>query len=290
MTWRALVTDVAWPDITIEEEILGRAGIDVVLAPDTREPTLVELAQGCDAILTCFAQVTGAVLHAGPRIRVVARTGAGLDNIAVDTAAELGITVTRVPDYCIDEVAQHTVALALALRRRIPAYMHAIREGRWGIQPDIPIHRVRGSRAMVLGRGRIGSAVAEHFRSLGMVVVDQPDGADILSIHVPLTESTRNMVDAAYLERLAPGAVVVNTSRGAVIDVAAALAALDSGRLCGLGVDVLPTEPVPADSPLLSRPDVLVTPHVAFYSEESLVELRTRACASVVNSLKGNNR
>lgn len=284
---RVLITDIAWPDAHIEKSILADAGIEGILAPDGSEATLTALAKDADGIITCFAPVTRTVITAGSRLRVIARTGVGLDNIDVATAAELGITVTRVPDYCVDEVSQHATALAMMLLRRIPQYAASVRHGHWGVRPDLPIRRIAGARAMVLGRGLMGNAVGAKLQALGMELVDKPDGADLLTIHVPLKAETHHLVDDDYLRRLAPGGVVVNTSRGGVLDHAAALAAIDDGRLSGLGVDVLPHEPPPLGDPLLHRDNVIVTPHVAFYSEESLLELRTRAARSVVNILRG---
>lgn len=290
MSRRVLVTDIAWPDTSVEESVLAPAGIECTLAPDGDETTLVDLAGDVDGILTCFASVTRPVIAASPKLAVIARTGVGLDNIDVGAATERGITVTRVPDYCVDEVSEHTVALALMLLRRIPVYADSARGGVWGVQPDVPIHRISGRRAMVLGRGRIGTAVAEKLRGLGVSVVDSPDGADLLSVHVPLTEATRNLIDADYLGRLAPGAVLVNTSRGSVVDSAAVLAAVESGHLAGVGLDVLPVEPAAVDDPLVRHPNVVITPHVAFYSQESLRDLRTRAARSVVEVLEGRSR
>lgn len=287
MSRRVLVTDVAWPDTLVEEAILAEAGFELVVSPDDSESTLCRLAADVHGVITCFASVTRRVIEAAPHLRVIARTGVGLDNIDVTAAAERDIAVTRVPDYCVDEVSEHAVALALMLMRGIPQYAETVRRGEWGVRPELPLHRIRGSRAMVLGRGLIGDAVAQKLAGLGLEVVETPDGADLLSIHVPLTEHTRHFVDAEYIGRLAPGAVIVNTARGAVVDLDAALTALDEKRVAGLGLDVFPREPLPGDSPLLDRSDVVVTPHVAFYSEESLTELRTRAAQSVVDVLKG---
>lgn len=288
MTQRVLITDVAWPDTSIEDAVLSAAGIESVLAPDGDESTLSRLAGDVDGILTCFAQVTRRVIEAGPHIRVISRTGVGLDNIDLDAASERGIPVTRVPDYCVDEVSEHALALALSLLRRVPQYTALARTGSWGVDAATPIHRIRGSRAFVLGRGQMGSATAHKLAALGMELLDGPDGADLLSIHVPLTDETRGMVDAAYLGRLAPHAVVVNTSRGGVVDHDALRAALESGQLSGAGLDVLVQEPPSPEDPLLDRDDVVVTGHVAFYSEESLIELRTRAAQCVVDALKGD--
>jgi D-3-phosphoglycerate dehydrogenase len=188
----------------------------------------------------------------------------------------------------VDEVATHTLALVLALWRRLPQYDAQLRAGRWGTDPEtLPMRRLAGARACVLGMGRIGSEVAARLRAFGVEVGTEVDGADILSLHVPLTPQTRHLVDAALLDRLAPGAIVVNTGRGGLVDHDALVAALGSGQLAGAGLDVFEPEPLPADHPLRSRTDVLLTPHVAFYSEQALVELRRRAAQSVVDHFTG---
>ncbi|MBN9619983.1 MAG: C-terminal binding protein, partial [Actinobacteria bacterium] len=237
-----------------------------------------------DAILTCFAQVTAAVIGASEQLGVVARTGVGLDNIDVAECERRGIAVTRVPDYCVDEVATHTLALVLSLWRRLPQYDAALRAGAWGTDPTgLPVRRLAGARACVLGMGRIGGEVASRLRACGVSIGSEVDGADILTLHVPLNPQTRHLVDAELLARLAPGAIVVNTGRGGLVDHDALLAALESRRLAGAGLDVFDPEPLPSDHPLRRRTDVVLTPHVAFYSEEALVELRRRAAQSVVD-------
>ncbi|MBO4208529.1 C-terminal binding protein [Micromonospora echinofusca] len=266
--------------------MLEPAGFEVRLATAGDEATLVAAAAEARAILTCFAPVTEPVIAAAPDLAVIARLGAGIDNIDVEAARRRGIAVTRVPDYCVDEVATHTVALALALWRRLPQYDAATRAGRWGVASDLPMRRLAGARAMVLGRGRIGSAVADRLGALGFEIANEPDGCHLLTVHVPLTDRTRNLVDGPLLHRLAPGAVLVNTSRGAVVDLPAAVRALDEGQLTGLGLDVFPREPLSLGDPLLARPDVLLTPHVAFYTEQSLAELRRRAATSVLDHVR----
>jgi D-3-phosphoglycerate dehydrogenase len=218
---------------------------------------------------------------------VIARLGVGLDNIDVAVARERGIPVTRVPDYCVDEVATHALAMALSLWRQLPGYDAATRSGEWGVRAALPVRRLAGSRVAVLGRGPIGRTVARHWQALDVKVTDDPAGVDIVSVHLPLTEATRGSIDGTVFDAVAPGAVLVNCGRGGLVDLDAALAALDDGRLSGMGLDVYPVEPLPAGHPLLSRSDVLLSPHVAFYSEGSLRELRERATQSVIDILTG---
>lgn len=286
MNERVLITDIAWPDDSIERSILESAGFDVVLADSSDEARLAELAADAVGILTCFAQVTRSVIDAASRLRVVGRTGVGLDNIDIERCAERGIEVTRVPDYCVDEVATHTVALALSLWRRLPAYGLRAQTGGWGSDPDgAPLRRLAGRRVAVLGRGRIGSVVARRWAGFDVEVVDAHHGADIVCLHLPLTDATKQLVDDAFLADLAPGAILVNTGRGGLIDDDALLRALDAGVLSGAALDVFRQEPLPGDSPLLGRSDLLLTPHMAFYSGEALEELRTRATTNILPAL-----
>jgi len=277
----AVVTDVAWGDVEVERRVL--TGVDVVLAGTHDEAELVAAVRQAHAIMTCFAPVTRKVIEAAPALRVVARIGVGLDNIDVAAAAERGIPVTRVPDYCVDEVATHAIAMALSLWRRLPGYDAATRNGGWGI--SLPAARLAGSRVAVLGRGRIGREVGRRWQAFGVIVTDDVHGADIVMVHLPLTGQTRGSVDDRVFDAVRPGAIVVNCGRGQLLDVPAALRALADGRLGGLGLDVYPVEPIPPGHPLLARDDVILTPHVAFYSEGSLIELRQRAAKSVLDEL-----
>ncbi|TDV56440.1 C-terminal binding protein [Actinophytocola oryzae] len=281
----AVVTDVAWGDVAVESALCAAAGIDVRLVGSHDERTLAAAVPDADAIMTCFAPVTRAVIEAAPNLRVVARLGVGLDNIDVAVATARGIPVTRVTDYCVDEVATHALAMALALWRRLPGYDAATRQGAWGILPALPVRRLAGSRVAVLGRGAIGREVGRRWQALGVTVTDSVAGADVVMVHLPLDPTTANSVDDRVFDAVRPGALVVNCGRGGLLDLDAALTALDDGRLAGLGLDVYPTEPIPPGHPLLARDDVILSPHVAFYSEGSLLELRERATRSVIDEL-----
>lgn len=282
----AVITDIVWGDIDVERSVFAEAGLTVTLAGSHDEHILAAAVAEASAILTCFAPVTRRVIEAAPRLQVISRLGVGLDNIDVVTAAERGIAVVRVTDYCVDEVATHAVALGLAAWRRIPAYDAVTRAGGWGIRPELPLRRLAGSRVAVLGRGPIGREVGRRWAAMGAEVVDDPAGAHLVSVHLPLNDLTRGTVGDQVFDATARGATVVNCGRGPLLDLDAALRALDDGRLGTLALDVYPTEPLPPGDRLLHRRDVILTPHIAFYSEGSLVELRERAARNAVDALQ----
>lgn len=307
---RVLVTDYVWPDLEPERAILGPLGIELVEAPDGSEETLAALARDADGILTCFAQVTPGVLGAAPRMKVVARYGVGVDNIAVDAATELGVAVTYVPDYCVDEVSDHVMAMLLAFNRRVIMFDAATRRDGWGsVDLDLPMTRLRGLAIGVVGFGRIGRATARKARAFGLRVlaadpfVDAEAVAaeggrlvdldtllaesDFVTLHSPLGDETRGMIGAAQLGRMKRSAFLINCARGPLIDEAALVEALSGGSIAGAGLDVLESNHPPADHPLFGMDGVIVTPHVAFYSPESTRELQRRAAESIADVLAG---
>ncbi len=306
---KVLITDYVWPNVEIERGILATIGADAVVAPDGSEATLAGLAGGCDAIMTCFAQVTPTVLRAADRCVHVARYGIGVDNIAVETASELGMVVTNVPAFCVDEVAEHTLGLLLACARKIPSYNQATHSGRWDNLMGRPLFRVRGSTLGIVGFGKIGRALARKASGLemrilaydpllkpgdqntpGVEVVDFESllrQSDFISLHLPLTPETRGLMGEANLRKMKPTAYLLNCSRGPIVDTTALELALREGWIAGAGLDVMPQEPPAADDPLLAREKLLLTPHASFYSEQSLVELQTRAAEEVARVLSG---
>ena len=309
MTERIVViTDHTWPTIDIEQAVLERVGARVREPRSHDEPELIELVRDAEAILTCFAPVSARVIESAPRLRVVGRFGIGVGNIDVDAATRRGIPVTNVPVYCLDEVAEHVIALTLSLRRRTLAFDRAVREGNWSLHTGMPIHRLSGQTLGILGYGRIGAAVAARARALGIqVIAHDPtmrtgnlvDGvqavdlaglatrSDVLTLHAPLTAATRRIIDAAFLAQMKPSAVLINAARGPLVDQDALAAALHAGAIAGAGLDVFDPERLPPDHPLLSAPNLVLTPHVAFYSEESVDELRRQAAEAVAAILDG---
>ena len=307
---RVLVTDYVWPDLEPERAIFDPLGIELVEAPDGAEDTLAELARDADGILTCFAQVTPGVLGAAPRMKVVARYGVGVDNIAVEAATELGIAVTYVPDYCVDEVSDHVMAMLLAFNRRVVLFDSATKRDGWGsLELNLPMTRLRGLAIGVVGFGRIGRATARKARAFGLrVLAADPfveaeavaaEGgslvdlgtllaeSDFVTLHSPLSAETRGMIGTAELARMKGSAFLINCARGPLVDEQALVEALRGGSIAGAGLDVLESNHPPADHPLFGMDGVIVSPHVAFYSPESTRELQRRATESVAAVLAG---
>ena len=300
MTWKVLITDHVWPSTDPERTVLEAGGAEVVVSPDGNEETLAGLARDADAIMTCFAQVTGNVVRAAERCQVIGRFGVGVDNIAVATATELGIAVTYVPDYCVDEVSDHVMALLHAWNRKIVLFDRSVKERGWGSQPlTMRMMRLRGKTIGIVGFGRIGQAVASKARAFGMnilaadpfvdsatvesfggslVELDQLLGeSDFVSLHTPLSDDTRNMIGRDELAAMKREAFLINAARGPLIDEGALYAALANGVIAGAGLDVMVDNVPSREHPLLALENVIITPHVAFFSQESTLELEQRA-------------
>ena len=309
--WRILVTDVAWPSVEAEVEVLARIGGELVLAESGSEEELLRLVPAVDAILTCWARVPASVVRAGSKLQVISRYGIGVDNIAVEEATGRGIIVTNVPAYCLDEVSDHAMALILACARKICHFDRRVHAGDWDIAGGKPLFRVRGQTLGIIGFGKIGQTLAPKARAFSMqVLVYDPfvDGetvrahqcekreldallaeADFVSIHAPLTESTRGLIDKVRLRQMKSTAYIINAARGAIIDQDALVVALEQGWITGAALDVFVPECLPADHPLLKLPNVIATPHVAFYSEESLRDLQIQAAENVAALLSGRH-
>jgi len=307
--WHILVTDIAWPSVEVEAGVLDPIGGEPVLAESGSEEELLALVPEADAILTCWAQVPATVIRAGSKLQVISRYGIGLDNIDVEEATRQGTLVTNVPAYCLDEVSDHAMALLLACGRKVCHYNSRVHAGDWEIASGKPLFRLRGQTLGIVGFGKIGQTLAPKARAFGMrVLVYDPyvdaetvqeqhcekmgldrllGEADFVSIHAPLTESTRGLIDKAQLRRMKPTAFVINAARGAIIDQDALVEALEGGWIAGAALDVFTPERLPPEHRLLKLPNVLATPHVAFYSEESLRDLQTQAAENVAAVLSG---
>jgi D-3-phosphoglycerate dehydrogenase len=304
---KVLITDITWSDTDIESSVLERAGAEAVLAPEPTEERLAELAQDADAILTCFARVPEAVIAAAPRLQVIGRYGVGTDNIAVDAASRREVIVSNVPEYCTDEVSEHVLAFLLSLARGIHLYDRAVRNGDWRLETGLPVRRVAGQTLGVIGFGAIGRALSARASTLGLRVLvfdahpdraraagfepvgldELADRADFVSLHVPLTESTRKLVNDAFLDRMKPTAYLINCARGGVVDTDALARALDGGLIAGAALDVFDPEPLPGGHRLLASPRLLATPHTAFHSAESIATLARLAAENVAAVLTG---
>jgi D-3-phosphoglycerate dehydrogenase len=304
--FKVLLTDYAWPDLDIERSVLAACGAELVVAPERDAETLVRLAADADAIMTTWVRVPASVLEAAPRCRIVARLGIGLDNIDVEYATRLGMVVTNVPDYCLHEVAEHALALILALGRKVAFYHHETKLGRYELQSGPPLRRIAGQTLGIVGLGNIGRSLAQKALGLGLRVIATSRRqfspmpgvewrtldallaeSDYVSLHAPSTPETRGMIGREQLARMKPTAYLINTSRGALVDEAALAEALSAGRLAGAALDVQQQEPPDLSRPPLNDPRVIVTPHAAFASVESLAELRRTAAQQVVDRLQG---
>lgn len=304
-----VVLDHAWPDLDRETAILAAAGLDLVDASTLGPDELAALMPTVSAIMTCWAPVSAALLTAATQCRTVARFGVGLDNIDVAQASQLGMSVTNVPDYCVDEVSDHALALTLALTRNIVALSADVKAGGWDNLAGGPMRRLDELSFGVVGLGRIGTRVIDKARAFGFQLRAHSHRApehlapdvefspsldhllshcDVVSLHLPLTDTTQHLIDGPALALMPPGAFVVNTSRGGLIDHDALLAAVRSGQLGGAGLDVLPTEPADADDPLRRTPGIILTPHASFSSLTAQHELRDRASRHVVDALAGS--
>lgn len=259
-----------------------------------------------DAIIVQWAPVTAAVLDAAPGCRFVSRLGIGYEMIDVAAATRRGVAVANTPDYCVDEVVAHSLAMVLWLVRGLGRFDAALRRGEWGAAGTCPdAARPADTVVGVIGLGRIGERVAAQASALGFRVMAHdpyvaPRGdvksaslgellhsSHVVTLHAPLTAETRHLIRAETIELMRPGALLVNTCRGGLIDEAAIASALRTGRLAGAALDVFETEPLPQGSPLRSLPNVLLSPHAAWYSPASLAELPVRAAGQVVNFIAG---
>lgn len=300
---RVVITDCDQGDVDIERGVIEAAGHDLRWEDCHDVEDVIRVGDGASALLVQYLPITAAVMDALPGVRVLGRYGVSLDNFDLPAAAARGIRVVNVPDYCVDEVADHTLGLVLALSRGILPLDRAVHGGRWDFRVARGLRRSRDLRLGLVGIGRIGRAVAQRALAIGFdVVASDPEAtgidgvrmvgfeellgsSDIVSLHARLDPSTRHLMDARAMARMRSGAFLVNTSRGGLVDQGALVAALRSGHLGGAALDVLEREPVDPDDPLLSMPNVVLTPHAAFYSAESLVEMKRRVAEGIVAAL-----
>jgi len=306
-----VVSDHQYPDLQIEGLVFAQLDRPVrLLSPQCRSAAELALAAAdADALLNQYCPVDAEAIAALRRCRVISRYGVGTDTVDLPAATAYGIAVTNVPDYCVDEVSDHALTLLLAAARRLVWLDRVVHRGVWDYRPARPLGRLRGRVLGLIGFGRVARALAAKVQPLGLRVLAHDPlvpteavrlggaepvsleqlarEADFISVHEPLTPATRGLVDARLLALMKPTTVLINTARGPVVDARALAEALQQGRLGGAALDVLEPEPPPPDHPLRALPQVILTPHVAWYSEESEQELRRRAAENVVLVLRG---
>jgi D-3-phosphoglycerate dehydrogenase len=300
---KVLLTDQAFPDTDLESEILAESGHDLIVASSPED--VRKLAPEADAILNALAPIGADLIAMMTKARIIARYGIGVDNIDVEAAASSGIVVTNVPDYCVEEVASHAVAMALMLLRNLQRADESARAGQWGVGSVRPLHRISTLTVGLLGFGRIGRLVATSMASFGSNIlvydpyaaqipgpfqrVDQDElftRSNILFLHAPLTPETRGIVNEAMLSKLPSEAIVINAARGPLVVLDDLVAALRSGHLKGAALDTFPVEPL--DPNLIADvPNLLLSPHTAFYSEEAIKESQLKATRQIVQVLAG---
>jgi D-3-phosphoglycerate dehydrogenase len=304
------VTDYTFTDLAMEQGALADSGIELVGHHCKTEVELISAVANADAVITQFARVNANVINAMSKARAIVRYGIGVDNVDLDAARARGIPVSNIPDYCIDEVADHTLAFILGLTRQVVTHTADIRAGNWRLVASVPAMRVlREQTVGVVGFGRIGREVVARllaFKCRVLVldpVVPAADIAtmgakaatldeifstsDILTLHCPSTADTRKIVGGANLAKMKPGAMLVNLARGDLVDTPALVAALQRGQLSAAALDVFDPEPLPADHVLRSLPNVIVAPHIASASPTAVRKLREGAASRALAAVRG---
>ncbi len=303
------ITDCDHDDVDIERGVAAERGFRLSVGQCATEEDVIAAAGDAEALVVQYAPITDHVLATLPRLKAVGRYGVGVDNVDVDAATSHGVAVCNVPDYGTEDVSDHAIALALSLGRALPQLDRNLRRGRTDLGPVRPIHRFSTRVFGLVGLGRIGRATGRKARALGFAVIGtDPEwstgstteegiavvgfeeligSSDVISLHVPLIEATRHLIDDDVLGRVRPGVILVNTGRGGVADTDAVTRALQDGRLAGAGLDVLEVEPLDLDHPIAHLENVIVTPHAAWYSEESYAELKHRVLENICDVLAG---
>lgn len=303
------ITDSPFPSLDPAKKALARLDPEYRMAKSPNADDILAAARDADAILVTYAKLPGELLRQLKNCKAIGRFGLGVDNIDLPAAKELGIAVNYVPDYCLREVSDHAMALLLALARKVPLANKLVQSGRWEVPPIVPLRRLEGQTLGLVGFGNIPRALAPKAKAFGLKVLthdpfvkaealaaagvegvsfdDLLARSDFVSVHAPLLPPTRGLMNAAAFAKMRKGAYLINTARGPLIDEPALIAALDSGRLGGAALDVVTTEPLAKDSPLLGRDNVILTPHTAFYSVEALEELQTKCASDVARVLSG---
>lgn len=305
---KVVLTDYVWESLDVEKKIL--AGLADLVPMQTKKPEEFLLqAADCDALLNTYAgPITADAMAQMPKCKIIARYGIGVDTIDLEAATRAGIIVTNNPTYCIEEVAEHTMALLLDSARKITFYDRLVRAGTWAVPPGKPLYRLVGRTLGLVGFGNIARQVAVRAASFGMRVlyadpfvkegqfpepgrkVELPEllkESDFVSVHPPLTPQTRGMINDDAFARMKPGAILINCSRGPVVDTAALVRALDVKKIAGCALDTTDPEPLPDPHPLRGRENVIINPHVAWYSETAMVGLQAGAPAEVRRVLTG---
>ncbi len=309
--YRVVVTDDRFGSYREENEVLKQLNTEVEVYNCSTEDEVSEVVKDADAVLVNLAPMGRKVIESMKKCRVISRYGVGYDNVDVEAATSKGIWVARVPDYSFEDVSDHALALLLGCVRKVPYKDRRIREGAWNLRKEQPVHRIKGRILGLVGYGGIARTLHRKVSGLGLgkVLVYDPfvneetitaaggkkvdfevllKKSDYISIHVPLTEQTRKMFGRDEFELMKRDAIIINTSRGPIIDEGALIDALERGKINSAGLDVFEKEPLPPGHPFTKMDNVIISDHTGYYSEESIVELKTKVARNVLEVLKGN--
>ncbi len=304
-----VVTDSPFPSLDPAKKALEEANAEVVQAPSSSEEDIIKAAENADAILVTYAKLNENILRSLKNCRAIGRFGIGVDNIDLKVAGELGISVNYVPDYCLDEVSDQAMAMIISMARKIPQSNKLVQSGRWEMPAVVPMYRLRGKTVGLIGFGNIPRLMTPKAQAFGFnVIASDPyapkelfekygvesvsmdelyERSDFISVHAPLLPETKGLVNKDAFKKMKDTAIIVNTARGPLINEKDLIEALDMNEIGGAGLDVVETEPLPENSPLIGRDNVILAPHTAFYSVEALEELQTKAASDVARVLNG---
>jgi D-3-phosphoglycerate dehydrogenase len=303
------IADTVFPDWKPAEKVLADLNVELVRAENPEQDSILAVARNAEALFVTYAQITAEVIAGLENCKVIGRFGVGTDNIDSEAATKAGIVVTYAPLYCLDEVSDHAMTLLLSLARKIPFSDSMVKSGRWEMPAVVPIRRFKGRTLGLVGIGNIAQAIVGKAQAFGIKTIAAdpyaPDEvfaknntekveldelyarSDYISVHAPLTPETQNMFSTEAFGKMKSDALLINTSRGPLVDVDALAKALDAGEIGGAALDVMPQEPPAADNPLFGRDDVILTPHTGFYSEDALLDLQTTVASDVAAVLRG---
>ncbi|MDK2924428.1 MAG: D-3-phosphoglycerate dehydrogenase / 2-oxoglutarate reductase [Bacillota bacterium] len=305
--YKVVLTDNIFPDLNLEREMLAAADVELV---EVKEPGhLLAEIRDADAIINTYVKLTAEIIDQLAKCKLIIRNGIGVDTIDVEAASRRGIMVANIPTYCLEEVATHATALILACNRKIVYLNNKVKNGIWDVKLAIPIQAAEASVVGLVGFGRIPRSVSGKVKALGFEVIAydpyvsqaeaEPYGvtmvdfptliqkADYVSIHCPLTPETRGMFNYQVFQQMKRSAYLINTARGAVVKEKDLVAALQDGLIAGAALDVLETDGIAPDHPFLKMENVIITPHAAWYSEQSILRRRTQTVEEVIKVLQG---
>ena len=304
---KVIITDCDHENIDIEKKVFHDAGMEVELKHARTEEEVIEQCKGGEIFIVQYAKITEKVMEAIPELKYVVRYGVGVDTVDVEAATRHGIQVGNVPDYGMNEVADHAIALLLTLKRKIVQMNEFTKSQRWDYTKSIPIHRFSEETVGVVGLGRIGRCFAKRANALGFKVIgydpyfqatpearyitpvsfeELVEKSDAISLHCP-ADGNQNLFNADTFKKMKNDAVIINVARGGIINEDDLNEALKNGEIAGAGIDCMKKEPMPFDAPIFKNENLIVTPHMAWYSEEAALELKRKVAEESVRFAKG---